>query len=209
MEREKYKKIKKILGPNFIGPVELSSICAKIGIQDPLSSNILIPQINLSEDEILRNAKTHILILFYPFINKNSHLNIIKLRDFLGINPDVNEPCFYNQDWYLKETFANEVFYNPAWYLISKEINNETRGLIPTDNQIKSSFPALILTYTFFVTYFHTNKVLWEDDFIWTSDVDSNQDKIYVGRYIDSLKIAKNGFSIHRHLSITQHYGQL
>jgi len=209
MEREKYKKLKKILGPNFVGPFELSAICTKIGIQDPLSNEISIPHINFSEDEILRKAKTHILILFYPFITNISYLNIVKLRDFLGINPNINEPCFYNQDWYLKEKFANEVFYNPGWYLISKEINNETRGLIPTDTQIASSFPALILTYTFFVTYFYTNKILWQNDFIWTSDVDSNHDKIYVGRYIDSLKIAKNGFSIHRHLSITKNYGQL
>ena len=35
----------------------------------------------------------------------------------------------------------------------------------------------------------------------------TNSDQIYVGRYIDPIKINKNGFSIHRHLKIKNNYG--
>ena len=49
--------------------------------------------------------------------------------------------------------------------------------------------------------------MLWRHDFIWCDDSDHNGDRIYTGRYIDPNGINKNGFNIHRHLSIRPCYG--
>ena len=209
MEREKYEKLKKYYKTNFIGPFELCMISEKIGISNPIDGTLQIPKIQFTNEELIEKSNTHLLILFVPNFIDNSELTICKLRNYLGVNPLQTEPCFYNQDWYLKEKFANEAIDKIGWYLIKKEMRDESRGLIPTELQIKSLNSALILSYVFFATYFYTNRILWENDFIWTSDQDSNSDLIYVGRYLDPLGISKNGFSIHRHLSITKHYGQL
>ena len=209
MEREKYKDIKNLYGLNFIGPLELSIISEYLGIINPINYNSSIPKIHYSQEELIIKSKSHILFLFVPFFRDKSILTICKLREHLGINPFQNEPCFYNQDWYLNEKFANEGLNKFSWHLIKTEVQDESRGLIPNEKEIKSMNSAIILTYLFFATYFHTNKILWENDFIWTSDKDANFDKVYVGRYIDKLGIANKGFSIHRHLSITKHYGQL
>lgn len=209
MERSEYKEIKNLYGLNFIGPLELSLISENLGIINPNAYNNLIPKIHYSQEELIIKSKSHILFLFVPFFIDKGILTICKLREHLGINPFQYEPCFYNQDWYLNEKFANEGLNKFSWNLIKKEVYDESRGLIPDEIEIKPMNSALILTYLFFATYFHSNKILWEHDFIWTSDKDSNFDKVYVGRYLDKLGIANKGFSIHRHLSITKHYGQL
>ena len=53
------------------------------------------------------------------------------MREALGFNPEKSEPCFYNQDWYLKENFAAEKTLDFKWYLISKNLNKESRGKDP------------------------------------------------------------------------------
>ena len=62
---------------------------------------------------------------------------------------------------------------------------------------------ALLCAFVFFSNYYNTNgELLWKNDFTWCSDIDSNDDQIYVGRYIDVKGLNKNGFNIHRHLKI-------
>jgi len=209
MERGEYNEIKNLFGINFLGPIELSLISENLGIINPIDYNSSIPKIHYSHEELITKSKSHILFLFVPFFIDKSILTICKLREHLGINSLEFEPCFYNQDWYLNEKFANEGLEKFSWHLIKTEVHDESRGLIPDEEEVKSMNSALILTYLFFATYFHSNKILWENDFIWTSDKDSNFDKVYVGRYVDKLGIANKGFSIHRHLSITKQYGQL
>lgn len=209
MERAEYKKLKALFGANFIGPFELSIISEKMGIIDPIQHSSLIPKLEISDEELLSKSTSHILLLFIPIFYDNSYLNICKLRNFHKIDPLINEPCFYNQDWYVNEKFANNVLEKSCWYLINKQVAHDSRGLIPSEIERTKLHPALVLIYAFFINYFHSNEILWENDFIWTSDVDANNDLVYVGRYIDPTGLAKNGFSIHRHLSITKQFGQL
>lgn len=112
---------------------------------------------------------------------------------------------FYSQDWYDKEPFMNESF-ESGWYTIHKNILKSSRGKLPPK---KGLYHASLLTYIFITFYKTYNEVLWPNDYIWCNTFDSSGDQIYVGRYYDSLGLSKNGFSIHRHLSIKNNYGWL
>jgi hypothetical protein len=110
---------------------------------------------------------------------------------------------FYPQDWYDNEYFMNESF-ESGWYTVSKNILDSSKGELPPKNGL---YPASLLTYIFIVFYIKYNEILWPNDYIWCDTFDSSGDQIYVGRYYDSLGFSKNGFSIHRHLSIKNNYG--
>ncbi|HLC80877.1 MAG TPA: hypothetical protein VJG31_03840, partial [Candidatus Nanoarchaeia archaeon] len=154
----------------------------------------------------------YVLILGFPSDENKNPLTLNAMRSFYGLEPTVKEPCFYNQDWYLNEDFAGKTTLEFKWYIIRKKVIEETRGKRPEEimETIKNvrGFPSAILTaYTFFLCYFLNKEKLWENDFLWCSDKDGNGDRIYTGRYTDPRGINKNGFNIHRHLSIRPVYG--
>ncbi len=207
MERDDIVKFKKIFEKNFLGPDEINSIAVKLGISKV--DELEIPIIPYNSDSIEKYKNTHILILFHPKEIDNSGLSLIKLVNRIKfLNEDI---CFYNQDWYINEMFARKQHFKNEWLLIKMDLFENSRGQIPEDmkeasNEIKL-FSAINLAYTFFAMYFINKKILWKNDFIWTSDFDSNNDRVYVGRYFDPKGLANPGFSIHRHLKISQHYG--
>lgn len=203
---------KKIMKNNFIGPEELESIADDLNI----SNKILIghiPIIPFSQSTLKTVAKDYILILGVSKTKDKRPMTINSMRNFFGSDPKISEPCLYNQDWYIKENFFNKTILSDEWYLIRKNVKDNTRGKDPQklSKILKSgqSFPPAVLTvFTFFAYFFHTEgKVLWKHDFIWCSDCDNNGDIVYVGRYKDPKKNNKNGFNIHRHLSIRPCYG--
>jgi len=203
-------KAKEILGYNFIGLEELKSIQKEMGIHIPINIKNAVPKIGFSE-HLLKNKKNdYILILGIPFYKDGSPLTINKMREHFGWDPNISEPCFYNQDWYLKERFACENTFEQKWYLVKKRVFEEHRGKTTKDiENIKTiQLPSAILcSFVFYAYYFHSNKeILWKNDFIWCSDRDSNDDQIYVGRYCDSRGMNKNGFNIHRYLQINNKY---
>jgi hypothetical protein len=204
-------KTKEIFGQLFIGPDELSKISVSLGIKIPndISSEYLT--IPCKEDYLLQFKDQYILILGIPFFKDGSSLTLVKLRSHFGCDPAINEPCFYNQDWYLNEIFANTETFKQKWYLITKNVFDEYRG--KTINELASKellvYPsALLCAYAFFAFYLYSQGAiaLWKSDFVWCCDNDSNNDPIYVGRYFDPKGTNKNGFNVHRHLSIKNHH---
>jgi len=204
---------KKIMGKNFIGPEKLKKISSKLNIADPLKYKKSIPKLPVSLDVLKKNSKDYILILGMPKDKNGKKLTINNLRSIFGYDPKKSEPCFYNQDWYLKEKFAKNIALDFKWYLIKKSINKNSRENNPENIsklfKNKEAFPSAILTtFAFFSYYILTNgEILWKHDFIWCSDKDANGDRVYTGRYLDPKKINKNGFNIHRHLSVRSCYG--
>lgn len=196
----------KIMGRNFIGPEQLESKKIELGILSPF--NFSIPEIPFSSETLKFYCNDYILILGIPKSFDNEPLTINKMRSLFGLNPDINEPCFYNQDWYLNETFAKSKMLDLKWYLQKKNISESERGknvdeIIPTLASSQKLPSAILACYAFFTNYFINNKeILWKNDFLWCEDIDHNLDQIYVGRYIDPEGINKNGFNIHRHLKI-------
>jgi len=193
---------------NFIGPEELREISSDLPvlIREPLPKPPIDPK-DLKENQLL--------ILGVSRAQDGEKLTINKMRETFGWDPQKSEPCFYNQDWYLREDFAQNKTLEDKWYLIKKEVAEETRGKEPEkileDLKEKEQLPTAILTaFTFFIYYLLTKgDILWKHDFVWCSDKDSNGDRIYTGRYLDPKKINKNGFNVHRHLSIKPCYGAI
>jgi hypothetical protein len=203
MERATIKLAKDIMGSNFIGPDELGKINLQMGITIPKN----IPSIPYSSKELIDRKNRYLLILGLPHTPAGDLINLSTLRNKFGVNPDIFEPCFYNQDWYINERF----FYEPIsfeWFMIRKNVISCTRSKDPYGISISNLFPSAIqCAYAFFVCWFHLGEILWKNDFIWCKDKDHNGDLVYVGKYHDINFINKNGFSIHRLLAIREFYG--
>ena len=92
---------------------------------------------------------------------------------------------------------------------MSKTLLDESRAMAADSVVVKYSlYSAVELTYTFFVNYFvNDGEKLWNNDYVWCSDVDDKGDQIYVGRYTDASGLNADGFEIHRHLRIKNNYG--
>jgi len=200
-----------ILGKNFIGAKELESIAPKLH----LSIHIEAPEIPYTKELLEASSKTNLLVLGIDRDSEGNPLTVVQFRKRFGTDPVRTEPCMYNQDWYLKEKFANETTLENKWYLVPKEVSEGTRAVDP-DKIIKTlpeyrKFPAAILTtFVFFAYYFLTEgEILWKHDFLWCKDADGNGDRIYTGRYVDSKGINKNGFNVHRHLRIRDCHGAI
>ena len=182
MERIAIGQAKELFGSHFIGWDELKPLLEKLGLS---LSSIRIPDIHYT-------------------------LSIANFRNCFGVNPDISEPCFYNQDWYMNEKFIHDTL-ELRWYLLKKDAIEDSRAVQPTELLKEHiSFPSAILcVYTFFAYYYAQKGLLWYHDFIWCSDTDHNGDRIYVGKYHDVDGVNKNGFSIHRHLALRNCYASI
>jgi hypothetical protein len=200
----------KIMGKNIIGPNELEKVNKiELLLNSKFFSSETVKNVPFSSDLLFKNKDSHLLVLIIPEYHNSVKLKFEHFRDHFGSDPDLKEPCFYNQDWYVNEEFYKSSTLELKWVLVQKRISEKTRGLDPIKfrDENVSLMSALTSTYIFFINYILKKEVLWENDYIWCSDMDSNNDQIYVGRYFDSKKINKNGFSIHRHLKIKNNYG--
>jgi hypothetical protein len=178
---------KELFGKYFFGVDEIINIF----------NNIKMVDIPYDIDFLKKYSDTHILIL-------GTEITIKDMIDIFGMNPKY-EPCFYNQDWFLKEDFINKKLEN-KWYLLKRDLIPESRGKLSSNNNLPS---AVLTTYTFFINYFINSEILWKNEFIWCSDVDHNGDQIYTGRYLDIDQMNNNGFNIHRHLKIKNNFGEI
>ena len=134
------------------------------------------------------------------------NVTLRQLRSIFGIDPEQQEPCFYNQDWYLNESFLDTKLEN-RWYLLKKDVFESSRAELPDKLSKEISFPSAVLcAYTFFAYYLYYKQPLWYHDFVWCCDLDHNGDRIYVGKYHDIDGVNKNGFSVHRHLALRPCY---
>lgn len=204
MERE---AVKQLFGKNFIGKEELKPFFKALGQEEVGIQENLIKY----SDADLQKAASDGYILIYGACSINGQSITLKfLREKFGVNPDVSEPCLYNQDWYMKEDFM-DLTLEDRWYLIKKDVYEESRAVMPGDlaQQGLNFPPAILCGYTFFAYYFAGNEYLWWHDFVWCCDTDHNGDRIYVGKYHDIDGVNKNGFSIHRHLALRPCYGSV
>lgn len=192
----------KIMGTNFIGFKQANMFLELIG--KPIINESIVQEVNYDEDTLSKCALDYILVYGVDT------LDIIDIRNFFGTDPEVLEPCLYNQDWYMSEDFIRRRMDN-TWFLIKKNVLEETRSVMPMDIIATGvKFPSAIqCVYTFFAYYVAYGVMLWYHDFIWCDDVDHNGDRIYVAKYHDIDGINKNGFSIHRHLALRECYASV
>lgn len=208
--RTELEKIKDLKNIKLIGYQEQKKLFDALDLTVNPSH---IPQIQFSFDELKSLKGDYILILGFGKDLNSEVINIRKFINVFGYHSDNGIPHFYNQDWYNNELFIEHSLEN-RWYLVKKERIDRSIAVHPdliSKGSNKIDFPSAILcVYTFFANFFYSNgEILWKDSFIWCSDRDVNGDRIYVGKYDNSLNLNKNGFSIHRHLSITKSYGAI
>jgi hypothetical protein len=198
------EEAKKIFGKGLIGPDELLRFSKQMGIK---ASAKKIPIIPYSPSELRKYSENYLLVLGTSTMSSGDPLSLLSLRAHFGVDPDVFEPCFYNQDWYLKENFMTDSL-TDEWYMVRKSVFQNTRAQNPEQISAEFKLPSAVqCTYAFFMNFFSTSEYLWEHDFVWCNDKDHNGDRIYVGKYNDLTGLNKNGFSIHRHLTLRQWYG--
>lgn len=203
MERE---TVKKLFGRNFIGREELQPLIYRLKLTGDVVEQPIDKKFN--DSQLQKAASEGYILIWYPQNIGGIDITLRYLRNEFGIDPEQSEPCFYNQDWYLQESFIDETF-NANWYLIKKDVFDQSRAVQPIDLK-KEGFnfpPAILCAFTFLAYYYSIGEFLWFHDFVWCSDVDHNGDRIYVGKYHDIDGVNKNGFSIHRHLSLRPCYG--
>ena len=195
-------RAREILGKDFIGSQELYRINNLFSADNPKE----IPDISFNEAEIQTKKNSHLLILCVPKFSDKIPITIANIRE--KIAQCNGNPCFYNQDWYFHEQFINKPL-ELKWILVSKTLLDESRAMAADSVVVKYSlYSAVELTYTFFVNYFvNDGEKLWNNDYVWCSDVDDKGDQIYVGRYTDASGLNADGFEIHRHLRIKNNYG--
>ena len=197
-----YALAKKIVGQNFIGIDELKAIKAM-----KLANPFFIPNVPFSQETLELKKYDYLLILGISKFKDGTDITIRNLQKIFGKNPEVAEPCFYNQDWYDKESFIDTPMAD-EWYLIRKNVYNDSRAISPEELAKKYTFPSAVkCCYSFFTAWLGVDVKLWYHDFVWCNDVDHNGDRIYVGKYHDVDGVNKNGFSIHRHLGLRNCYG--
>ena len=201
-ERISMEKAAFIMGENYIGPEEIKKIkLLKFAVPE------VVPDIPFTSAELESKKNKYILVLGLGKLANGKSATIRNLRDILGKDPAVVEPCFYNQDWYDKEAFI-DIPMEDGWFLIRKNVYEESRAVQPTELIKKHQFPsAICCVYAFLVAWLSLGMKLWVHDFIWCSDTDHNGDRVYVGKYHDIDGVNKNGFSIHRHLALRSCYG--
>ena len=196
-----YATVQSIMGSNLIQIEELRGLDklnfdVKCGKAIPISVNLLE-----------KKSEEYYLI---PGVSKFADGKSVTIRNLVAIfgkNPEVSEPCFYNQDWYEQEPFI-DIQMKDEWFFIRKTVFLDSRAVQPDQLIEKYNFPSAIqCAYAFFVLWFLRDVKLWHHDFVWCKDLDHNGDRIYVGKYYDVDGINKNGFSIHRHLALRECYG--
>lgn len=203
----KINEARELFGKNFLGPLELEPMFKQMGLNVGFEK---IPAIHYTKAELENAAKEgYILVCTFNKVD-DTLLNITLFRKKFGFDPEINEPCLYNQDWYLAENFIQKAL-TDGWCLIKKTVYESSRAVMPLDLITQNIiFPSAILcTYTFFAYYFAYGEMLWYHDFVWCEDTDHNGDRIYVGKYHDVDGVNKNGFSIHRHLALRPCYGAI
>ena len=193
---------RQLFGENMIGFDELSQL------PDMWVLSLPVPEYEIpwTIEELEAYKKDYLLILATDKFINGDPVSLATIKRLVGVNPDEYEPCLYNQDWYDKEDFVHQPI-QAGWFLIKRDVFDDSRAVSPNELEVKHTFPTAIqCAYAFFTMWYSRNVCLWRHDFVWCSDKDHNDDRIYVGKYHDIDGVNKNGFSIHRHLALRPCY---
>jgi len=193
---------RELFGSAFLGSDELSRVGKRLAL-----GQVAAPSIPFRKETLRACSASHLLLYAPPVHADGLPVTIRSLRNLYGVDPEVSQPCFYNQDWYLPEGFAVAPL-DARWHLLAKEVMVSARGRGPEEVHAglrgDQVFPtAAVCAFAFFAYWFASGGCrLWNHDFLWCSDFDHQGDRIYVGRYEDPTGVNKPGFNIHRHLSL-------
>ncbi len=164
-----------IMGKNFFG---IEEAIKHFGVNPSKQQLAYLAEVPFTE-EVLRSCKdTHVLIAIFP-------LSILDLR---GICRKIeNQVLFYNQDWYNKQTFAQEKG-GIGWQLVRKELVADSTNKTWDEQQVilskdESTPKAQVAVYTMIGHYLATGERLFEKVYVRCSDLGSDGYRVRVGNF--------------------------
>lgn len=175
------KRAQEIMGANFFGFEEAMKY---FGVNPTPQQLAALSEIPFSEEVLRQSKDTHILIAVFP-------LSIQQIRG------RVDRKLFFNHEaaWYNEQLFANEPG-EVNWQLVRKApAENST----PKNRQEQQAFfgkknevpTAQELVYTIIGHFLATGEWLVEQNYVRTSSVDSNGNRVYVSDVgLDGLGIS-------------------
>ena len=134
-------------------------------------------------EEVLRSVKdTHLLVAVFQ-------MSILDIRGHVE-----GKGLFYSQDWYNKQSFAKDRG-EVGWQLVRKEpvkdstskTWEEQQALLSKDEETPK---AQVMVYSVIGHYLATGEKLFPSIYVRCSDLDSDGDRVYVGRFdSDGLRV--------------------
>jgi hypothetical protein len=169
------KLAREIMGKNFFG---IEEAIKHFGVNATKQQLAVLAEVPFSE-EVLKSCKdTHVLVAVFP-------LSILDIRGIVKKQSDLT--LFYSQDWYDKQAFAKDKG-EVGWQLVRKEpITNSTsktwndqQALLSKDEETPT---ARIVVYTMVGHFLATGERLFEKIYVRCVDLDSDGDRVLVGRF--------------------------
>jgi hypothetical protein len=164
------KRAREIMGRNFFGVEEAVK---HFGVSPTPQQLAALLEIPFSEEVLRQSKETHVLIAVFP-------LSILEIRG------RVERKLFYNHEaaWYNEQFFANErgevnwqfVRKTPAENSTPKNWK-EQQALFGKDDEVPT---ARGMVYTIIGHLLATGERLVEQNYVRTSSVDSNGNRVYV-----------------------------
>ena len=176
-ETSSQRAVRKIMGKNFLGIPEVVKHFGAISPADLLA----LQQIPFDEETLKACADTHILVADVGL-------------SLLGVRQKARKGLFYSQEWFDNEEFAKRTE-TARWRLIRKtpvdgsfsKNWSEQQALIDSISEVPS---ARQVVYTMILHLLATGERLFEKVYVRTCDVDSDGDRVGVGRFgVDGLRV--------------------
>ena len=167
-----------IMGKNFFGIPEAMK---HFGVNPTKRQLAMLSEIPFTPEELMVCKDTHILVAVFP-------LSICDIRRKVANN---SKPLFHKQDWYDNQAFANDKG-EISWQLISKtQVANSTdknwdeqNSLVTKDEEVPT---AQVVVYSIIGHYLNTGERLFEDVYVNTSSINSEDGLVFVGFFINNV----------------------
>ena len=135
-------------------------------------------------------------ILSFPIPENNAGLNILNLRQLIGVDPE-HAPSFFDHPWYLNEPFGRADC-TPGWHLIHmdplpdsiSQPHDYYRSLKPQGLELPAAIEVVLML---FLHYLETGERLLLKKHTWCSD------QAALGRFVTVGAFGRNGVFISGH----------
>jgi hypothetical protein len=178
------KRAREIMGKNFLGVEEVAEC---FGIQLTAEELAKVAEVPFTEATLEECKDTHILFLG---VNHNKEGKPLTINRFREMFPSTGQSRFYSYEdaWYDKEKFATKETPELRWYLIRKTVTEESRSKnyqeqekLLKENEERER--AVVYVYGIFLMFKARNERLFETDYAWCTDLDSDGYRVFVGDF--------------------------
>jgi hypothetical protein len=135
-------------------------------------------------------------VLCFPTPESNSGLNLLNLRELLGVDPR-HPPSFFDHPWYLEETFG---YTNcaPGWHVIETSVSPDSlersfdwhRTAHPPNMTLPAAVEVVLMLFLYYAVF---GEQLLSRKHTWCADEAS------LGRFVTVGAFGRNGVFISSH----------